>query len=93
MRDSQVLVAPPGEPGNSECSIELVELDDEAGVWAGAFPGALHCLSVTSRSAASGRTQPTTGDGRSRTTCLLPRIRGRRPPGRPQRRALGNEFR
>ena len=39
MRDSRVLVTPPGDPGNFEHSIELVELDDEAGVWAGAFPG------------------------------------------------------
>lgn len=39
MRDSQVLVTPPGDPDNFEYSIELVELDDEAGVWAGAFPG------------------------------------------------------
>jgi hypothetical protein len=39
VRDSQVLVTPPGDPDNFEYSIELVELDDEAGVWAGAFPG------------------------------------------------------
>jgi len=39
VRDSRVLVTPPGDPGNFEHSIELVELDDEAGVWAGAFPG------------------------------------------------------
>jgi hypothetical protein len=39
VRDSQVLVTPPGDPGDVESSIELVELDDEAGVWAGAFPG------------------------------------------------------
>jgi hypothetical protein len=39
VRDSQVLVTPPGDPGNVEYPIELVELDDEAGVWAGAFPG------------------------------------------------------
>ena len=39
MSDSQVLVTPPGDPGNVGYLIELVELDDEAGVWAGAFPG------------------------------------------------------
>jgi hypothetical protein len=39
VRDSQVLVTPPGDPGNVGYLIELVELDDEAGVWAGAFPG------------------------------------------------------
>jgi hypothetical protein len=37
--DSQVLVTPPGDPGNVGYLIELVELDDEAGVWAGALPG------------------------------------------------------
>ena len=39
---SQVLVTPPGDPdtfGYPVPLIELVELDEEAGVWAGAFPG------------------------------------------------------
>jgi hypothetical protein len=39
---SQVLVTPPGDPGSFEYPvplIELVELDEEAGAWAGAFPG------------------------------------------------------
>jgi hypothetical protein len=42
VRDSQVLLTPPGDPDNFEYPIpiiELVELDDKAGVWAGAFPG------------------------------------------------------
>jgi hypothetical protein len=39
VRDGQVLVTPPGDPGDSGYLIELVELDDEAGVWAGACPG------------------------------------------------------
>jgi len=41
-RMSQVLLAPPGDPDSFEYPvplIELVELDEEAGVWAGAFPG------------------------------------------------------
>jgi hypothetical protein len=40
--DGQVLLTPPGDPGSFEYPIpviELVELDDKAGVWAGAFPG------------------------------------------------------
>jgi len=42
VHDSQVLLTPPSDLGKVEYPvhlIELVELDDEAGVWAGAFPG------------------------------------------------------
>jgi hypothetical protein len=42
VRDSQVLLTPPGDHDRFDDLIpviELVELDDEAGVWAGAFPG------------------------------------------------------
>jgi hypothetical protein len=42
VHDSQVLLTPPGDLDDVENPvplIELVELDDEAGVWAGAFPG------------------------------------------------------
>jgi hypothetical protein len=42
VHDNQVLLTPPGDPDSFEYPvpvIELVELDDAAGVWAGAFPG------------------------------------------------------